>query len=131
MESIMAGEKGMIATVARQEGDRVLISFPMVGFGPGFELQPGEKVVIANEEGGPAVRPLTNGFLVDNISEDVAAAALIADERHFTVQPSTIRAQGPITAAAVDESEGPFVVFITDTGESGEPGQVLAVRPEQ
>jgi hypothetical protein len=130
----MSGESGQVAAVARQEGDRVLISLPMVGFPDGFTLRPGERVVVVRDENGLAVRPLVRSFSVDNLTEELGAkagdATLVADDRRYSVQESTVRAEGPVTADAAG-SPVPHAIFVVDPGSAEGPPQVIAIRPER
>lgn len=126
----MSGERGQVAGVARQEDDRVLISLPMVGFPKGFKLRPGERVVVVQDENGLAVRPLVRAVEVNSVGDDLAEAVLTADNERFAVQESTIRAQGPVTAAEPG-GPAPHAVFVVEPGSAEGPEQVIAVRPLQ
>lgn len=117
----MAGEIGQVAEVTSQEGDRVLLSIPMAGFPPGFQLRPGERVVLVNDEEGLVARPLVRTVIVNNISDETANT-LKADNQSFAIQASTIRDEDA-------GQPGPREVFILDSGSAGGPEQVLAVRP--
>lgn len=124
----MAGELGWVAEVTGQEEDRVLLSIPMVGFPPGFQLRPGERVVLISDENGLTVRPLVRSLTVNDISEE-GADTLIADNQRFAIQDSTIRGEGASGEGALDEGQpGPLDVFVLDSGSAGGPEQVLAVR---
>ncbi len=120
----MAGERGEVATVFRQEGDRVLLSVPMVGFPPGFKLRKGERVVLVQEESGAAVRPL--------VRARVAPAAVAKrrsfelDDQSYKLQAATVSADAPGEAEAAGEE---YVVWTVDPGEAEGAEQVIAVRP--
>lgn len=120
----MAGESGQVAEVAQQEGERVILTVPMAGFPPGFELRPGERVVLVREENGLVARPLVRSMTTDDISEE-AADTLKAGDQRFTIQASTIREQGADTA----EQGRPHDIFVLDSGSAEGSEQVLAVRP--
>lgn len=120
----MAGEVGQVAEVMGQEGDRVLLSVPMVGFPPGFKLRSGERVVLVNDEKGLAARPLVRSLTVNSVS-GTADGILKADNERFAIQDSTIRDEGALDGA----QPGPRDVFVLDSGSAEGPEQVLAVRP--
>lgn len=117
----MAGESGQVAEVIQQEGDRVLVSVPMVGFPPGFKLRPGERVVLVHDEKGPAVRPLVRAVTVEAPPEE-AAGALTAGEQRYAVQDSAVRED--------EGGAGPHVIWVVEPGSAKGPEQVIAVRRE-
>jgi hypothetical protein len=53
-------ELNPVKSVIKQEGNEVQVSIPMSGFPEGFELQPGDKVTVLYEDGGPVARPLVH-----------------------------------------------------------------------
>ena len=53
------------ATVVQQQDGKVTIALPMVGFPAGFQLQPGDRVVVVDQPSGLAVRPLVQVHRVD------------------------------------------------------------------
>jgi hypothetical protein len=120
----MSGESGQVTEVTQQEGKRVLLSVPMVGFPPGFKLRPGERVVLVQDEKGPAVRPLVYTVTVDDLSEE-SAGTLKAGRRNFAVQKSTVRDEG----TSEEGGGGPYEVFVVDRGKAKGPEQVIAIRP--
>jgi hypothetical protein len=75
-EGTIAGEGGGVATVIKQDGNRVLVSVPMAGFPPGFQLRPGERVVLVTEPSGPAARPLVRSMVVGVVPQLAGAFAL-------------------------------------------------------
>lgn len=116
----MAGEVGQVIEVLRQEGDRVLVSLPMVGFPPGFELRPGDRVVLVHDENGPAVRPLVRALTLQEPPSE-SGEQLVAGGRTFALQAATIRE---------DEGDGPpYSVWVVDRADD-EQGQVVAFRPQ-
>jgi hypothetical protein len=118
----MAGDWGRVMNVVAQEGDRVLLSFPMDGFPEGFTLRPGERVVLVDIESDLAVKPLVREFRVDDIS-DVSAASMSAGDERYALQGGTIRD---------DEGHGgPYLVTVVDAGSAEGPEQVLAIRPAE
>lgn len=128
----MVSEGGPIAMVAGQEGDRVLVSLPMVGFPAGFRLREGERVVVVTaDDGRAAVMPLVRSSVQRDLGRsEVAEAQAHADgsveDRSIevagepaTVQPSTI----------VNEGDGrELVVWVVDPGTADGPSQVIATR---
>ena len=122
----MSGESGQVTEITQQEGKRVLLSVPMVGFPPGFKLRPGEKVVLVQDEKGPSVRPLVHTVTVDAVSEE-SADTLKAGRRNFAIQKSTVRDKG----TSEEARRGPYEVFVVDRGKAKGPEQVIAVRPVQ
>lgn len=120
----MAGEVGQVTEVSRQEQDRVLVSLPMVGFPPGFELRPGDRVVLVHDENGPAVRPLVRAVTVQEPPSE-SGEQLRAGGQTYAVQAATLRED--------DEGEGagpPYSVWVVDRAE-GDQGQVIAYRPQR
>lgn len=116
----MAGDWGRVMNVVAQEGDRVLLSFPMDGFPQGFTLRPGERVVLVDLESDLAVKPLVRELKVDSIAE-LTTDTLSADQGRFALQASTIR--------EVEGRRGPFVLTVVDRGSAEGPEQVIAIRP--
>jgi hypothetical protein len=116
----MAGDWGQVMNVVAQEGDRVLLSFPMDGFPQGFRLRPGERVVLVGIESDLAVKPLVRELTVTSITE-LTTDVLSAEQGRFALQASTIR-EG-------EGHRGPFVLTVVDRGSAEGPEQVLAIRP--
>lgn len=117
----MAGEVGQATEVSRQEEDRVLVSLPMAGFPPGFELRPGDRVVLVLDENGPVVRPLVRAVTVQEPPSE-SGEQLMAGGQTFALQSATIRE---------DEGGGPpYTVWVVDRAE-GDQGQVIAFRPQR
>jgi hypothetical protein len=119
-----------VVEVVRQEGDHVLVSLPLVGFPPGFEVKPGTLVVVGEGgEGFGEAQPLVHEMVVQQpLSEPGAqlfsewGAQLMADgEEAFEVQPATIRDQG---------GGPPYVVTVLERAEASERTgvQVVSVR---
>ena len=117
----MAGERGQVAEVTQQEGDRILLSVPMIGFPPGFKLRPGEKVVLVHGERGPAVRPLVRAVTLDAAPEETAGA-LRSGDRHYAVAEGAVRD---------DEGGGPYVVWTVEPGSAEGLEQVIAIRRDR
>lgn len=116
----MAGERGGVTSVTRQEEDRVLVSLPMVGFPPGFKLRPGERVVVVNEPSGPAVRPLVRAEVVSGEQ---------AQQERLEVQGTTLQAQAATVRGEDDAEE--HVVWYVDPGSAEGPAQIIASRPRR
>jgi len=108
---------GQVAKVSGQEGDRVLLSVPMVGFPQGFTLRAGDKVVLVHDEHGPAVRPLAKVRVVDRVQE--SGGRLTAGNHAYVVQAATVRTPG----------DGARLALFTIPTESKEGEQVLFIRP--
>jgi hypothetical protein len=122
----MAGETGAIATVIGHDGDRVLVSVPMMGFPPGFKLRPGERVVIVAEESGAAARPLvrTRVFSSANITELERHSMAIAGNR-FALQDASIQLEPSVEDSV---QSGAQVVFEVDPGSTQGLPNVIAIR---
>lgn len=118
----MARESGQIATVVGQDGNNVLVSLPMVGFPNGFELRAGERVVVvAGEDGRPAVMPLVSSTVVRGGAKRAAAEPLEVAGQRATTQAATV----------VNEGDGSdLVVWIVDPGTAEGPPQVIATRQD-
>ncbi|MCG8457900.1 MAG: hypothetical protein MI919_16610 [Holophagales bacterium] len=110
----MAGEHGNPVTVLRQDGDRVEVAVPLVGFPPGFRIPPGSRVVLTTGPDGPAARPLVTAIEVESGAELEGEA--------FEVQANTIRAEGA-------EDSGRRIVWFLDGGDTEGPRHVVAHRP--
>lgn len=108
---------GQVATVSSQEGDRVLLSIPMVGFPEGFRLQPGDRVAVVNEGRGPVAVPLVRSFEAGRASEN-ARGIEASGERY------------DVSEAAVRYGEGNRVIVFVIEREPGSKGgeQVFAIR---
>jgi hypothetical protein len=117
----MAGEVGQVAEVSGQEEDRVLVSLPMVGFPPGFTLQPGDRVVLVHDEDGPAVRPLVHAVTAEEPPRE-SGEELLAAGQTFRLQAATLRED--------EDGEPPYSVWVVDRAD-GEQGQVIAYRPQR
>lgn len=115
----MAGEVGQVTEVVRQEDGRVTVSLPMVGFPPGFELAPGDRVLVVQDDNGPAVRPLVRALTVQERPVE-SDDGLEAGGQRFAMQPAAVR----------DEGDGPYRVWVVDRAD-GEQGQVIAISPQR
>jgi hypothetical protein len=112
----MAGEPVSITEVTRQEGDHVLVSLPLVGFPPGFQLRPGDRVVVEADEKGPVARPLVRERTVKQVRHE--ANALHADNVTYATQAATVREE---------TGSGDYVVAVVDRGAAQGPEQAVAV----
>jgi hypothetical protein len=113
----MAGEIPVAtATVSAQEGDHVSVSIPVAGFPPGFQLRPGERVVLATDDSGLVARPLVRTHVVGAGQRAAAATAL---------QGAAVRSDVP---ASDRNPAGSEVVFEIDNGSQRGPARVVAVR---
>jgi hypothetical protein len=113
----MADACSLVTEVSRQEQDRVLVSIPMVGFPPGFELRPGDRVVLVHDEQGTVVRPLVRSMTVQEQLNETGGQ-LVAGEQTMALQPASVRGDvgfGP-----------PYTVWVTD--RTDDQGHVVAFR---
>lgn len=114
----MAERSGHVATVNAQEGDRVLISVPMVGFPQGFQLRQGDRVAVLQSGSGPVAVPLVRSF--EATPEQSAALSGMG----------VAGAPLVVSDATVQSGEGDrVVVFTIERAGSGAP-QVFAIRRE-
>jgi hypothetical protein len=106
----MADLSGHVATVSTQEGDRVLVSIPMVGFPKGFMLQKGDRVAVVQSERGAIALPLVRSV------EASPGVESVDDYR--------------ITDATVESGEGNRTVLFVVERDAGAEGasQVFAIR---
>jgi hypothetical protein len=113
------GQYGQIAEVAGNDGDRVLVSLPLVGFPPGFQLLPGDQVVVVHDVNGPAVRPLVRAVVLPSPAE-LSDRSVTAAGQRYSAQAATQRD---------DSGSGPQVLFVIERAPSasGEE-QVVAIR---
>ena len=110
----MADLSGHVATVSTQEGDRVLVSIPMVGFPKGFKLEKGDRVSVVQSEHGAIALPLVRSFETSRGLESVKASD---DYR--------------ITDATVESGEGNrTVLFVVEREAGDETPQVFGIRRE-
>jgi hypothetical protein len=119
------GEHGAPADVHQWMKDHVLISIPLVGFPPGFQLRPGERVMVMVEDSGLAARPLVEVAYVSERPEDLAQRGQvdINGQRH-TLQSATVTVKS-------DPTKPPgAVVFAVDSGSAQGPKQIIAMRPQ-
>jgi hypothetical protein len=116
----MAEACSFVTEVSGQEQGRVLVSIPMVGFPPGFELRSGDRVVLVHDEQGTVVRPLVRSMTVhEQLNE--AGGQLVAGEQMLALQPASVRGDtgfGP-----------PYTVWVTDRAD--DQGHVVAFRSER
>lgn len=113
----MAELSGHVATVSAQEGDRVLISVPMVGFPQGFQLRQGDRVSVVQSGSGAVAVPLVRSF--EATSEQTAALSGKAGGSPLAVSDATIQS-----------GTGDRVVVFTLEREGSNSPQVLSVRRE-
>jgi hypothetical protein len=122
----MAGEEGVVASIVKQEGDRVVISVPMVGFPRGFQLRSGERVVLVKEVSGPAARPLIRSTVVQLPLAKLTAGAFEIDGQPHVLQAASVRDE---PSPRVEPGES--VVFVVDEGSAPGPKQVIAIRRQR
>ena len=113
--------------VVRQDGDHVLVSVPMIGFPAGFRLRPGERVVLSNDDPGPAVRPLVKATVV-HISKSAISkrGAIEINGNTYTLQPATIL--NDLSPGKDSEEPREYVFWLVDPGTAEGPPQVIAAR---
>jgi hypothetical protein len=112
----MAGEFGQITRIERQDGDRVLVSLPLVGFPAGYTLRPGARVVVVFDEDGPAVRPAVDVVPIGASAPDAAGGTVTAKGRRLEV---------PANIVHDERGDGEYIAFVIG-GDEGE--QVVAIR---
>jgi hypothetical protein len=116
-------EHGAVATVIQCDNESVLVSLPMKGFPPGFQLRVGERVMVMLEGSEFVARPLVEMAIVNESTEDLRAKRVIT----INGQPHMLQA-----ATAADKSAMPnqgSLIFIIDAGSAGGPRQIMAMRP--
>lgn len=123
----MAGERGGTAAIVSQEDDHVLVSVPLVGFPPGFELRPGQRVVLVNEATGPAARPLVRYTVATLTPDELERGVFEIDEKQYMLQKTTITRHA--RHGAVADEQAAYVVWYVEPGSAEGPYQVVAVRP--
>jgi hypothetical protein len=124
----MAGEESAVATVVQQQGNRVLLSFPMAGFPAGFKLHSGDRVVLVSEPAGLAVRPLVRSTTVTIPAGAVAKnGQLKIGKQKYVLQAASVRGQ-QMTAFSRDES-GMMIIWTIESKSTKDPKRVIATRP--
>ena len=124
----MAAEHGGgVATVVQQEGDRVLISVPLVGFPRGFQLRPGQRVALIQEPGGTVARPLVIAKTVKANQQKIATGTLDIDGQPHVLQAASVRGE-PAPGERADPDA--YEVWVVDQGSAEGPKQIIAIRPE-
>lgn len=113
----MSGFSGDVIAIDRQDGDKVVVSIPMVGFFPNQQLRPGSLVFITHGPNGPIARPLTRAVSISGEARR-EANRVVADNREYAVDASTHFEESP-------NEEG--YVFVVPN-ERGESENVLSVR---
>ena len=103
-----------VGTVIQQQGDKVTVAVPMVGFPAGFQLQPGDRV---NEASGVVARPLVH------FQEGAAGAANLAA---LQMAPQAIGSD-KLGAARPAGNVGVWTIESSAAG----PARVVAVREKQ
>src|SRR5687767_5796033 len=101
-------EHGAPATVVKMVDDNVHVSIPLVGFPVGFELRPGERVMVMVEDSGLVARPLVEAVVVPDRRED----SLLRGSVDINGEPHTLQ------PAAVQEAGHGTVVWVVDSGSA-------------
>lgn len=130
-----------LGVVLRQEGDQIQIdqdgdrrTLRMVGFPPGFQLQPGERVSLTELPDGPAARPLVESFTVELSPDQLEKGEFEIAGQKLVLQESTVRAdleeEGPEQRKG---GERDYTLWILERDEERceGPRQVIAVRPDR
>lgn len=109
-----------LAAVMEQDGDRVVISLPMVGFPDGFRLRKGDKVaVLPDSNGGAAVQPYTEAVIVDDVPKETGEQ-LTSQGLNFGIQAASVR--------VMDTPGNRYALFIVQNESPDVPPQVLSIR---
>lgn len=109
---------GLVVSVTSHEGDRIVLSpVRLAGFPEGFQLQPGDRVVLVQGAEGIEARPLAHARELHRPPE-TKGQTLMADNREFALQAATVYAESPDDRTAI----------FTVPNEGGRPEQVLSVR---
>jgi hypothetical protein len=119
---------GGVATVVQQEGDRILISVPLVGFPRGYQLRPGQRVALVQEPTGTVARPLVTAKTVKATPEKIAAGTVDIGGQPHMLQPASVR--GELVPGERPEPDQ-YEVWIVDQGSAEGPKQIIAIRPER
>jgi hypothetical protein len=106
-----------VGTVIQQQGDKVTVAVPLVGFPPGFQLQPGDRVILVNEAAGVVARPLVH------FQEGAASAANLAA---LQIAPQAIGSD-KLGAARPAGNVGVWTIESSAAGTA----RVVAVREKQ
>jgi hypothetical protein len=109
---------GHVATVNAQQGDRVLISVPMVGFPQGFQLRQGDRVSVVQSGNGAVAVPLVRSFEATPEQSDALSG---------TARGGSALA---VSDATIQSGSGDRVVVFTLEREGSSSPQVLSVRRE-
>jgi len=117
-------EHGAPATVEQFKADSVLVVIPLVGFPAGFQLRPGERVMVMLEGNSLAANPLVHTEAVAESPEELVLAGQvnINGEPH-ALQPATVSLSSDPTC-----KQG-SLVFVVDPGSATGPKQILGIRP--
>jgi hypothetical protein len=90
----------------------------MAGFPAGFQLRPGDKVTLINDENGPSVRPLVR--VIADSSVEVQGGQARAGGHTFALSNAAVQHQ---------QGSGDLVLFIVEREPGAEAAQqVMAVR---
>src|SRR5688500_16518990 len=116
--------KGPIATVSRQEGDKIIIAIPLRGCPAGFKLRQGDKVVVAYDPEGTSARPLRVGAVVDVPLEKLGNSFKARNGQAYVTQPATSR---PKPQAGKNRT----LVLAIESSNTKEPLNVVGLRPER
>ncbi len=120
------GQQGRVVTVIGQEGLRVHVTVPMVGFPEGFQLKPGARVVLVSTPSGPVARPLVRAVRAEVPADALEKRAefTLQDSRKV-VQDATVVAEQPSIGAEPPRED---VAWVVESVDAEGPDQVIAVR---
>lgn len=123
----MAELGGGIALVVGQKDQHILVSLPLAGCPPGFQLRAGERVVVVNEADGLSARPLIVTRRAKLSAQDLADTSTVnvAGERHPVQAASQL---GWSSAEGKPAEPGEYDVFLVDSETAEGPRQVIASR---
>jgi hypothetical protein len=132
MQANMANERDSAAVVVAQEGDWLQVKhkgerlkIPMNGFPKNFKLQPGSRVILADDPSGTVARPLVRAITTRLSAKAVSKGGSLQVEGHrLQLQEGTVVDRGPEPRGRGDE----YVLEIVEKSGKDRPEQVIALR---
>lgn len=116
-------EHGSPAIIVDVDGTNVLVAIPLTGFPPGFQVKPGQRIMVMIEGSGLTARPIVDVHHVTDSSADMVnnGTVVINNETH-EVQADAAHDDPAHTGSAV--------VAVMDHGNASGPKQVFGTRPQ-